>query len=626
MIKRFSLSMTVLLPGLLFAQEYVRDTTAVEEVVIAENRLRIPFSKQTKNIQLITKEEIAKLPARSINEVLTYVGGVDVRQRGPFGTQTDIGIDGGSFDQTLILVNGAKVSDPQTGHHSMNIPIPLDAIERIEILRGPAARIYGVNSLTGAINIVTKQPKSSEVSMHGYSGSSFQDKEEGDGSGKYWGGGVQLGGTLVTGDLKNSLYLSTDKFNGQRYNSAAENVKLFYQGDFKVNENNKLDWSAGYITNRFGANGFYAAPTDTESYEEVTTSFVTISSQHQLSKNFFLSPRITNRNNRDDYRYFGKDNLASGRSEHENNLLSLELNSRLNTGIGDFGFGLEIRDEDIVSTNIGNHARENLGSYAEFRTERIENLIFGIGAYVNYNSQYGFQVFPGVELGYLMGENWKIAATAGKGQRIPTFTDLYLAQPKNVGNPLLESEVAKQYDALLQYRSSTFQFRLGYFYRNIEDFIDWASPDISVTPYQPFNFGNNKVHGANFNLSQQFKLSEQQILSYDVGYNYLKPMETTQYGDVLPKYTLENLKHQALLRLMYQVNAWQFMVGSRFVERELNDPYLIVDARAAYAVRAWKLYVDGTNLLNQEYKEVAAVPLPKRWFTLGTSYNIQWNK
>lgn len=133
-----------------------QDTTKLNEIIISENRLQIPFARQSRNIQIVTSEEIKRLPGNSLNEILQSVNGVDIRQRGPFGSQADISIDGGSFEQTLVLVNGVKMADPQTAHHALNLPIPLDAIERIEIIRGPASRIYGINSLTGAINIVTK--------------------------------------------------------------------------------------------------------------------------------------------------------------------------------------------------------------------------------------------------------------------------------------------------------------------------------------------------------------------------------------------------------------------------------------------------------------------------------------
>src|SRR5690606_27280030 len=149
----FSISSAYAQPDPPLAVAALSDTSyiALQEAVISENRLQIPFAQQNRNIPSIHQKQLDALPGRSLNELLSYVTGVDLRQRGPFGTQADVSIDGGTFEQTLILIDGMKVLDAQTAHNSLNIPIPTVAIERIEIIRGPAARIYGINSLTGAI-------------------------------------------------------------------------------------------------------------------------------------------------------------------------------------------------------------------------------------------------------------------------------------------------------------------------------------------------------------------------------------------------------------------------------------------------------------------------------------------
>src|SRR5262245_32443045 len=82
----------------------------LNEVIIQKNRIHLPFEQQNRNIRIIDQAVIKTLPVRSINGLLSYVAGVDVRQRGPRGSQTDISLDGGTFDQTLLLVNGVKVT------------------------------------------------------------------------------------------------------------------------------------------------------------------------------------------------------------------------------------------------------------------------------------------------------------------------------------------------------------------------------------------------------------------------------------------------------------------------------------------------------------------------------------
>lgn len=141
--------------GLMLSQE--DQTENLNEVILNTDRIELPFSEQSRTIQVITKMDIQKSAATNLTELLQQVTGVDVRQRGVEGMQADLYIRGGSFDQTLVLIDGIKTENPQTGHHTMNMMIPLENIERIEIIKGPAARIYGQNAFTGAINIVTKK-------------------------------------------------------------------------------------------------------------------------------------------------------------------------------------------------------------------------------------------------------------------------------------------------------------------------------------------------------------------------------------------------------------------------------------------------------------------------------------
>lgn len=624
MLTKSILFCSLICPVISMGQETIGDSTILREVIISENRLQTPFNKNVRNIQIITKQEIEQLPVKSINEVLSFIGGVDVRQRGPFGAQADISIDGGSFEQTLILLNGIKVSDPQTAHHSMNIPVSLENVERIEILKGPAARIYGINALTGAVNIVTTKPEQSTVSAHAYAGSSFEGKEENDGEGLYWGGGLQVSGNLAFNTHQHVVSISKDKYNGQRYNSSTENTKIFYQGRLQIDERNALDLTAGYLYNEFGANGFYAAPGDRESYEIVETKLVGVSSSHQISDRFSLRPRLSYRYNADDYRYFRHD-LNTARSQHHTDVLSAEVNSIWNTSIGDIGFGLESRSEEIGSTNIGDHHRYNHGVYAEFKTERIKNMIWNVGSYLNYNTQYGWQVFPGVDVGYLFHPGWKLAFNIGSSQRIPSFTDLYLDQRSatggNIGNPHLESENAWQYEFALHYKKSNLELQTGYFYRDISGFIDRIR-ESTDEPYQPFNFGNNKMQGFNFRASQAVPIHARSRFQYTLSYNYLTPVSTVRSEGMDSKYSLESLKHQLALRTTYTQNQLSVSFNNRLLKREQKAAYLITDLRIGYDLPKITFYTDITNLFNQHYVESAAVPMPRRWFALGARYRL----
>lgn len=609
----YSIGLLLLAPTLALAQ----DTTSIQAVIINQNRLQIPFNKDNRNIEILTAEQIKQLPARNLNEVLGLLNGVDLRQRGPFGTQADISIDGGSFDQTLVLVNGAKVSDPQTGHHSLNLPIPLDAIERIEVLRGAAARIYGVNALTGAVNIITRTVTNTAVQANVYAGSSFKDRDEEQKPGIYNMAGAQVGASWYSEKQQHQVFYSKDKSNGQRYNTASDNDKVFYQGAAKLDAANAIEWMGSYIYNTFGANGYYAAPGDREANETVETVFASVNSKHQISERFFLSPRISDRYNEDFYAY-----TPNAVSKHYNNTLSAELNSRYSTAAGDFGFGLESRFERINSSNMGNHERNNHGAYAEFRTERIKNFMLNVGAYLNYNTQYGWQLYPGFDLGYSITPHWKVVVNAGSSQRIPTFTDLYINQATSTGNRNLMPEDAWQAEGAVKYNSPSIVAHVGYFYRQINNFVDWVRYT-DQGPYQSENLGENQIRGINANISYSIPSADALKFRINAGYNYLDPTFKSQ-ENTISRYRAENLKHQAKLILMAYEQRWNASVANRYNQRVSNSSYFLTDLRVGYNFPLIAVYADAQNIFDVTYIESGAIPMPGRWYTLGLKY--QWTK
>ena len=162
-------SYLVSVPAISLASD--KDTTEVnmqydlEEIEVSAQRSPALYSQVARIISVIERKEIESVPAQSVQDLLEYVAGVDVRQRGAEGVQADVSVRGGTFDQTLILLNGINITDPQTGHHNLNFPVSLNQIERIEVLEGPAARIYGPNAFSGAINIVTRHPDASLVQV-----------------------------------------------------------------------------------------------------------------------------------------------------------------------------------------------------------------------------------------------------------------------------------------------------------------------------------------------------------------------------------------------------------------------------------------------------------------------------
>ncbi|HPR74412.1 MAG TPA: TonB-dependent receptor plug domain-containing protein, partial [Bacteroidales bacterium] len=140
------------------------------DVVVTAGRTPIQIQRAARFVAVITKSDIERSPAQNLNDLLRYIAGVDIRQRGPLGAQADLSIRGGTYDQTLILLNGVNITDPQTGHHNLNLPVDLESIERVEILQGPAAKSFGPNAFNGAINIITGNSKPYHIRLSGMLG------------------------------------------------------------------------------------------------------------------------------------------------------------------------------------------------------------------------------------------------------------------------------------------------------------------------------------------------------------------------------------------------------------------------------------------------------------------------
>ncbi len=196
----------------------------LDEVVITSSRIDIPFSENSRTITVISAKEIQSSGASNVTDLLQQVAGLDIRRRGTVGMQSDLYIRGGSFDQTLLLIDGIKVEDSQTGHHTMNMALPIEVIERIEIIKGPAARIFGQNAFTGAINIVTRNSAES-VNALGYQLGSFNQQN--------------VTGTLGKEFENSSIigHVSINTSDGYRYNTDFQNQNYFLKGSFYKDKN-----------------------------------------------------------------------------------------------------------------------------------------------------------------------------------------------------------------------------------------------------------------------------------------------------------------------------------------------------------------------------------------------------
>ena len=596
---------------LVFAQNTDTSTFVLEQVMVKDNRIQIPFSEHSRTLNIITHQEIEASTAQSVPELLQNVAGVDIRQRGAHGVQADVSIRGGTFDQTLILINGIKMSDPQTGHHTLNIPIDLESVERIEILKGPAARVYGQNAFAGAINIVTKIPEKKYLQFN------------------VFGGQHSLGGAsgvFVFPNKKYKQYFSVSRrfSDGYRYNTDYDIADYFYQSSLKY-RNQKLNFLASFSEKKFGANRFYGNDSDVfaNQYEEVQTSLVSMGNQI-VKGNFVLNPRISWRRNQDKY-VFIRNNPSIYRNMHISNVISLELNNDYFSDFGETGFGLEWSQVYLRSNNLGKHSRSVATLFLEHRLHFFGNKIdVTPGLSASYYSDFGTKVFPGIDVGYQINQQFKLYANTGYTWRIPTFTDLFYEDMANRGNPNLQPESAVSYELGLKYIQGAVHLQVSYFRRDGEKLIDWTKPT-AEDKWQPQNFNNLQMSGIDFfgNFDFQNRFNQNVIQHIRVGYTFIDAQEAKDLP-VFSRYVLENLKHQFTVGMDYRLfGKLVHSISFRYLDRTALENYNLLDTKLSWKHQGVTFYAQANNLFDVKYRESNLVTMPGRWILGGVKIKMR---
>ena len=577
----------------------------LDSVLISSSRIHLPFKENSRSITVISSDDIVKSPATNVADLLQEVAGVDIRRRGTSGMQADLYIRGGSFDQTLLLIDGIKLDDAQTGHHTMNMALPIEVIERIEIIKGPAARVFGQNAFTGAINIVTKS-NADNVNVAGFQIGSFNQQHVSGTAGKDFGNGSVI------------AHASVNTSDGYRYNTDFENQNYFLKSSF--NKNNTPIDVIGYFTERkFGANGFYASPSAVNQYEETQSSLVGISTSFKSEK-LTVTPRVYWRRNQDMY-VFVRQNPSIYRNLHQTNKVGAEFNASYTSNIGVTGFGLDVAKVYLSSNNLGKREREMVTMFLEHRfVFANDKLDITPGVAVNYFSDFKFHVFPGVDLGYLLNDKVKLYANAGYTYRIPTYTDLYYSDPTTLGNENLDPEEAITEEIGIKYFNKNFNASAAIFNRDSDNLIDYVKENESDR-WQATNIQDLNSFGIEANAAYGFKSSgfNQNIR---LGYTYLKEKldnSTFQFS----RYSINSLRHHFTTTIHSQFfNNISQSIVYKFAERTNGGSYSVVDAKITLDLNSFEFSLIGNNIFNTNYSETNLVPMPKGNVLLDLKYKF----
>ena len=617
----------------------------VDDIEVTASRAPLALGQAARMVTVLTRDDIQAAPVQSVNDLLKYAAGVDVRQRGPLGAQTDVGIRGGTQEQMTMLLNGINICDPQTGHNAFDLPCSLSDIERIEILEGPAARVYGTSSLMGAVNIVTVH-RDTRYEIRGTRNVKLQIEG---GSYGYASTEARYSRTSHLAPRTSSISTTFTRSDGySRAKSGALNAdysgfKAFYQGhySFPSGKTGKgLYWHAGVSTKGFGSNTFYSAKYD-EQYERTTKVFAALQGDVEAGA-FHFHPSLYWNRSHDRFELIRGDESKVPFNHHRTDVFGLNLNSWFDWTLGRTAFGAECRNEDIVSGNLGEPLNSPHGNY-QFGLNRT-NLSFhlehnillsrftlsaGFIAIKNTWSEMPFTLYPGVDASYRIGDNWKVYASYNESLRMPSFTELYYSVGGHKADKHLSPEELRAIEGGVKYLTPRLTARLSIFHHHQRNTIDWVlDTHDPEAVWQSVNLTRINTLGVETDINCQFS-----ILNFQLAYCYLH-----QQKDDLPnlqsRYSLEYLRHKLTASLQLPLTKQLGLtLKYRFQDRMGNytdtegqqqsyHPYSVVDARLAWTADHYALYMEVNNLLSKRYVDYGNVRQPGAWLIAGVRYNL----
>lgn len=618
-------------------------SASVPSVSVTGTRAPLAVDQAARTVDIITREEIAASGATSVNDLLKLTAGVDVRQRGAFGVQGDISINGGTFDQITILLNGVNINNPQTGHLVGSFPVSTDDIERIEILEGAAGRLFGSQAFSGAINIVTRNVKQNCVGAN-ISAGSFGTYENGIGLGLK---------TEATTHYISGNYRRSD---GGADNSNFQQGRAFYNGKYK-GDDVRIDWQAGFLKQDYGANTFYSAayPNQWESNSQII-----VSAKAETEGNIHFAPQISWLHSNDHFQL--TRNSPAGENFHRNDVFTVSANAWTKWAIGRTAIGAEIRNEGILSSSLGrpldsaryvkihgckdkyythSDSRTNISYFLEHDVV-LRQFTISAGIMVNRNTavDHKFRFYPGIDVSYRPSRNMRFTASWNQAMRLPTFTDLYYKSPTEEGNAGLCPEKTSSFRISGEYRTHFLRLTAQGYYSHGTDMIDW----VMRAPNDIYHSANFTLDNYGFTIDADLDFNhlfgrELFLKNLSVSYAYIYQDRRDDQYVYRSNYAMEYLRHKLVVMLNHRIFSrleaawtlrWQEREGA-YIEYSGGEstgrlvkysPYALLNLKLRWNAPKYEIYVSADNLLSHRYYDLGNILQPGCWIMAGAKLNL----
>lgn len=557
-----------------------------QEVVVTATVVPVGTSSIARSVTVVTFDDMQALGLVSIIDALRFVPGVDARARGPHDVQTDFSIRGSTFGQNLILVDGQRLNDSQSGHHNGEIPLPSVAIDRVEVISGAGSAVHGADALGGTINVITRQDAHALTTITAGQHGLFTAQ------GSVSGHVLPRNWTLAGWGSRSSGFMYD---------------RDFAQGGaaLRGSPGRGLTFDIRHQRRAFGANGFYG---NSPSKEWTDGTLGSVRWQH-TSPTWVTTTRVLARNHGD---HFLWDINRPGFSEnrHRTNAIEAGVDTRRLVGDTSIAIGASAGGDRVRSSNLGDHDYTRVSAFAELQAPLASRTTVQAGARFDNYSSFGSSLSPTASVVTSVAPDVRVRASVGHAFRIPTFTELYYSDPNSLGNPDLRPERGWTLDGGVDWTYESWITSVSVFRRWDQDVIDF----VRASPDERFKATNIRdVTATGLEASVMRRWTHALVRVYYAGLSLDAPSL-----DMESRYVLEYARHQTGGSVVVPVGGGvRVAVNLDHRVRRDGQVYGLVGARVSRTFGRLDLFVDGSNLLNETYTEIAGVAMPGRWISGG---------
>ncbi len=641
-MRSVQLLLPCLLALLIVAPVRAQDTSDVafrvqmaDSVVVTASRVASAAQETGRRVSVYTQRDIQSLSVNSVDQLLNVAAGLDVKSRGGFGVQSDLTMRGSTFNGVLLLLDGARINDPYTGHFLMDLPVPLSEIARVEVLHGPATALYGPDALGGVVHLITKTAlRDGRARDTGLSARV---------DGRYGGNALyDAGGAVRHSGSKTSVSAAASAQGSDGQTVRADGQPVTYEDGAPVQTDFQrraataafsrdlggatLYTRAGVDDREFGAYHFYTDFSTDRAREATSTFWLQSRLSSSGATNTPWQVQLFGKQHRDRYTYSAEspDRMHTSRRLRLQGQASHTLGSVRVTGGADAG------QRGVDSNRDGLHSDPSAGAFVSLRWRATPRLTVNQSTRVDYDPTYGAEPTPQLYVAYNLGPA-TLRAGGGRVVRAPNFLERFIDSRTNQGKEDLDAETAWSGEVGADVRlPADLSLSVTGFRRTTQSAIDYFLRERKAGPkyYQAENLNRTTTTGLETELSLDRQLGAAS-LNLDAAYTLLDATIDTQRPLDDYKYGLNSARHH--VQGSASLNTGPVTVGLQGVWkdrlRDVDEPkaptdrYGVVHGRLSYNTRLsgarTTLSVELRNAFDRQYSEIFDAPMPGRTLLVG---------